>query len=216
MQPIPILYGMTAGEYARMLVGERWYPGAAKTQLKIMAFTGHDARTPIALQVPPSPNLRTHNAVMNYAWMCLFEGTVVSVGRGTSAPFEQWGHPAFKGMARDTFFPRSVVGASKPPHGGSICYGENVSGSAASSQATAAREPKANAVDLTALVKAYQWYPNKDKFFNAFFEKLAGQRELRQQIQSGMSAEQIAATWTPKLKEFKSIRKKYLLYPDAE
>jgi uncharacterized protein YbbC (DUF1343 family) len=215
MQPIPILYGMTAGEYAKMLVGERWFRGAASTKLTVIPCGGYDGKTPYTLPVPPSPNLRTGTAVENYGWMCLFEGTVVSLGRGTDHPFEQWGHPDFKGRAADTFTPRSMPGASKPPLEGKLCYGEKIYDKTISLDSVEDILAVSAGVDPTPLIKAYSFYGKKDDFFNPFFEKLAGTRELRRQIKAGMDALQIVASWTPGLERFKKIRKKYLIYPDG-
>lgn len=206
MQPIPIVYGMTPGEYARMLRGERWFNKAESLNLKVIRCSNWDHRHRYSLPVPPSPNLRTDAAVTFYPSLCLFEGTVVSVGRGTDKPFEQWGHPNFKGKAAESFRPASVVGATKPPYEGQTCYGEVLDRK---------DEGVTSGLRLEWLIQAYQWYPEKDKFFNSFFEKLAGTKELRQQIRKGMTEEQIRASWQPGLEAFKTIRKKYLLYQDG-
>lgn len=213
MQPIPILYGMTVGEYAKMLVGERWFPSAGNANLTVVPCSEYDPSVPRAPAVAPSPNLRTLNAMLAYGWTCLFEGTVVSVGRGTEKPFEQWGHPAFAGKpAVDAqFTPLSTSGASEPVLEGRKCFGRLV---VTGTKAAEGKGLGLGPVNLTALVTAYQWYPDKKKFFNSFFEKLAGTAKLRAQIEQGMTAEQIAASWTQELEQFKLIRKKYLLYPD--
>ena len=216
MQPIPIYYGMTAGEYSKMLVGERWFPRAASTKLTVIPCSGYDGQQRYELPVPPSPNLRTSTAVENYGWMCLFEGTVVSLGRGTDHPFEQWGHPDFKGKARDTFTPRSVPGATDPPLKGKLCYGRKIFNKNTSLSNLEDVLSLSAGVDPTPLITAYIFYGKKADFFNPFFEKLAGTRELRQQIESGMGSLQIVASWKPALENFKKIRKKYLIYPDVE
>src|SRR5690606_26218540 len=140
--------------------------------------------------------------------LCLFEGTTVSVGRGTEIPFEQWGHPAFKGKTNYNFQPISRGGATKPLHEGMVCYGRK----------RPASTKAANQFTLAPFLEAYQWHPEKSKFFNRnnFFEKLAGNNELRKQVEQGLSEEQIRATWQKDLERFRKIRKKYLLYPDFE
>lgn len=161
------------------------------------------------LPVAPSPNLKSMAAVYLYPSLCLFEGTVVSVGRGTDRPFQQWGHPDFKGRTTYSFTPESTVGASKPLLAGQDCYGQLVA-----TDADIAFRQVNNRFDLSYLIKAYQWCPKKDTFFNSFFEKLSGVYILRKQIEQGMTADQIRATWQPGIASFKKIRKKYLLYAE--
>lgn len=206
MQPIPIVYGMTPGEYARMLIGEGWAKGVAKLRLDVIKCKAYDHNTRYSLPVAPSPNLRTMGAIYLYPSICLFEGTVVSVGRGTDKPFQQWGHPLVK--AQDSFRPASTIGATKPPYEGQTCYGLIAT--------NADIEDAAGSLQVSYLIEMYRKYPDKDKFFNSFFEKLAGTPTLRQQIISGMSAENIKASWQPALTAFSATRKKYLLYKDFE
>lgn len=203
MQSVPVVYGMTVGEYAQMLVGEHWVEGAAKLNYKVIACKGYDHTKMYALPVAPSPNLKTMEAVYLYPSLCFFEGTVVSVGRGTDAPFEQWGNPAFKGVCTYSFTPQSTTGASKPMFEGEACYGEKLT-------------TRPDKIDLRWLIKAYNLYPEKEKFFNSFFEKLAGTDMLRKQIKAGMSADAIKASWQKDINAFKQIRGKYLLYKDFE
>jgi uncharacterized protein YbbC (DUF1343 family) len=204
MQRIPVVYGMTPGEYAQMLKGEEWFNDARKLNLTVIKCKGWDHNSKYNLPVPPSPNLKSANAINLYPSLCLFEGTVISVGRGTTKPFEQWGHPALEGKAKESFRPASVVGATNPPYEGKTCYGVN-----------AAAAAPVNSFKLSWLLQAYQWYPDKEKFFNSFFEKLAGTTRLRKQIESGMSEAAIRKTWQPELDAFKKIRQKYLLYKDS-
>jgi uncharacterized protein YbbC (DUF1343 family) len=212
MQPIPVVYGMTAGEYAKMLVGEKWFPGAEKLDLKVIPCANYDHTTLYELPVPPSPNLRNMTAVYCYPTLCLFEGTVVSVGRGTDKPFQQWGHPLFKGKTGFWFKPVPVWGQKiDPPYAYQECYG----------QALALSPPDAIRIlgyrlRTAWLARGYDWYPEKNKFFNNFFENLAGTRELRKQIEKGIPEAQIQASWMPGINEFKKTRKKYLLYADFE
>ncbi|HRO43312.1 MAG TPA: DUF1343 domain-containing protein [Flavipsychrobacter sp.] len=211
MQRIPVVYGMTVGEYANMLVGEEWIANAKKLDLKVVPCKGYDHNKRYNLPVPPSPNLKTMASIYLYPALCFFEGTVVSVGRGTDKPFQQWGHPDFKGKSEYSFIPNSTTGASKPMYEGKTSYGKLVA-----TDASKAFEIVDGKLKLDAIVEAYKWYPDKTKFFNNFFEKLAGTNKLREMIEKGMSAEDIRATWQPDVAAFKQIRKKYLLYKDFE
>lgn len=206
MQPIPVVYGMTPGEYAQMLKGEGWFEKAHALRLEIIPCKNYDHLTCYELPVAPSPNLKTQNSIYLYPSLCFFEGTVVSVGRGTSRPFEQWGHPAFEKFSTESFRPRSMTGATQPPYEGQNCYGRVLG----EKEAAAAKKE----LQLQWLIEAYNWYGKKESFFNNFFEKLAGTRELRRQIRNGVSAEAIRQSWQPGLKQFNEIRRRYLLYPD--
>jgi uncharacterized protein YbbC (DUF1343 family) len=204
MQAVPVLYGLTVGEYAQMLVGEQWIKNAKALQYKVIPCLAYDqlvVRMKYILPVPPSPNLKNSNAIRLYPGLCFFEGTVVSVGRGTDKPFEQWGHPDYQGKLNHTFTPKSTVGATKPLLENQICYGIKL-------------DKAPEDLDISQLLKAYQLSPQKDAFFNSFFEKLAGTKVLRQQIIKGKSEAEIRASWQPELEQFKKIRKKYLLYQD--
>lgn len=211
MQPIPVVYGMTAGEYAKMLVGEKWFDGAENLDMTVIPCMGYDHSVMYELPVSPSPNLRTMAAVYLYPSLCLFEGTDVSVGRGTKFPFQQFGHPAFKDRMMYGFMPNIADEGPDPLHAGKTCYGMML--------ATTTEEAKkvaAGYVKVTWLIRAYEWFPEKDKFFNNFFEKLAGTKELRKQVEQGWSEEDIRAGWQKDLDAFKKTRKKYLLYKDFE
>lgn len=212
MQPIPIVYGMTAGEYAKMLVGEDWFDGSAKVKLTVIPCENYDHTVLYHLPVSPSPNLRTMAAIYSYPSLCFFEGTVVSVGRGTSMPFQQFGHPAFKNRTVYSFMPSIPFGKGPSPKlAGETCYGQVV---AMNDEEGLMINGKG--IKLIWLVKAYDWYPEKEKFFNSFFEKLAGTKELRKQIENGTSIADIKKSWQKDLDVFKKIRKKYLLYKDFE
>ena len=210
MQPIPIVYGMTPGEYARMLVGERWFKGAERLRLEVIRCKNWDHKVHYHLPVAPSPNLRTMEAIYMYPSLCLFEGTVISVGRGTDKPFEQWGHPALAGQDLESFRPVSTVGATKPPFEGTTCYGFK----AGPGEVEAVRDHGENGIMVGILAEMYTRFPQKDKFFNSFFEKLAGTPALRKQIIAGMPIASIKASWEPELGAFRATRSKYLLYPD--
>ncbi len=214
MQPVPVVYGMTVGEYATMLVGEQWIKNASSLRFKLIPCKDYhpsyrpDERRAIEInyleyeiRIAPSPNLKTKLAINSYPSLCFFEGTIVSVGRGTDDPFEHWGHPDYKGKLPHNFIPKSTIGATKPLLENKVCYGEYV-------------RNWHNGVTISYLLKAYQLSPQKEKFFNPFFEKLAGTKVLRQQIIEGKTAAEIRASWQPELEKFKKIRKKYLLYED--
>jgi uncharacterized protein YbbC (DUF1343 family) len=212
-QPVPVVYGMTAGEYAQMLKGERWFKAAGKLRLTVIPCENYDHTRKYALPVAPSPNLKTMAAIYLYPSLCLFEGTVVSVGRGTDKPFQQWGHPEYKDKAKYSFTPQSTAGASKPMYEGRECYGVLVA-----EDAKEALRKNEDIFNIKWLIQAYNWYPEKEKFFNDnnFFEKLAGTKDLRRQITEGMREEKIRASWEKDIDSFMQIRRKYLLYRDFE
>jgi uncharacterized protein YbbC (DUF1343 family) len=208
MQPIPVVHGMTVGEYANMLLGEKWLNTKKKLKLTVVPCKQYNHTMLYALPVPPSPNLKSPTAVFLYPSLCFFEGTDVSVGRGTETPFEVWGHPSFKDNGF-SFTPQSKPGATKPPHENKLCYGADL------------RLPPADILKITEarlslsfLKNALFLQGNTPAFFNAFFDKLAGTDQLKQQLLQGLSEEAIRATWEKDINAFKVIRKKYLLYPD--
>lgn len=210
MQPVPIVHGMTVGEYASMLNGEHWLQQEKPCRLDVIPCLGYDHRTRYAPPVPPSPNLRTLQAINLYPSLCLFEGTIVSVGRGTETPFEIFGFPTYR--RKDfSFTPRSMPGAKSPPYNNQRCYGENlhVPATERTSQIPARLQPGF-------LLQAYQQAEDTSGFFTPFFEKLAGTASLRKQVMNGESEEAIRQSWQPGLDRFKAIRKKYLLYRDFE
>ena len=209
MQPIPIVYGMTAGEYAQMLVGEQWVAHAADVDLKVMKCINYDHTKKYNLPVAPSPNLRTMAAVYAYPSLCLFEGTTISVGRGTNLPFQQYGCPEFEGKYAYSFTPKSMEGAKSPPYQNKVCFGEIVG-----TEAREVLEKTNNSMRINWLITAWNKYPDKEKFFNNFFIKLAGTNKLQEQIKNGATEEQIHASWQTDIVAFKKIRKKYLLYPE--
>src|SRR5690606_19078899 len=206
---IPVVYGMTMGEYANMLKGEKLFNEADKLELTVIKSKNYDHTVLYKLPVPPSPNLRDMNAVYLYPSLCFFEGTVISVGRGTAKPFQQWGHPSLSGAFSYYFIPESTQGANSPKHERKKCYGEKLE-TAWVNKKSAAKD----SLNLSYLIKAYQAYPEKDEFFNSFFEKLAGTKILRQQIITGKTAQEIRASWKTNIERIKKIKKKYLLYKD--
>ncbi|WP_229689105.1 exo-beta-N-acetylmuramidase NamZ family protein [Puia dinghuensis] len=209
MQPIPIVYGMTIGEYARMLLGEHWVKGDTAFRLIVIPCKNYTHGSRYVLPVKPSPNLPTMQSVYLYPALCLFEGTPVSLGRGTSKPFQQFGHPAFPHEGY-SFTPESVPGATHPPQMGEVCYGYDLS-------AINVEKATGNRWSLQWLLKAYALFPDKEHFFNgngSGFDRLTGSSTLRQQLREGLTEDEIRKSWEPALSHFKTLRKKYLLYAD--
>jgi uncharacterized protein YbbC (DUF1343 family) len=211
MQSIPIVYGMTCGEYARMLVGEQWFNKSAELNLTVMPCTNYTHKKKYQLPFPPSPNLRTMAAVYAYPSLCLFEGTPISVGRGTDMAFQQYGSPVFEGKFTYSFTPASRDGAKMPPYENKTCYGELIG-----RDEIEALKAIDNSFRLQWLIKAHDLFPAKDKFFNSFFVKLAGTSSLQTQIENGTSEVKIKKSWQKDIQAFKKKRKKYLLYADFE
>lgn len=211
-QSIPVIYGMTPGEYALMLKGENWI-NSAQVSLKVIKCQNYTHDTKYELPVAPSPNLKSMAAIYLYPSMCFFEGTNLSLGRGTDHPFLMYGHPSLKGKFNYSFTPKSVLGATNPPLKDQVCYGELVT-----IDAEKAYQIAGTGLNLSYLIKAYQAFPDKQQFFltNGFFHLLAGNTTLRKQIEVGKSEAEIRASWQGDLNKFKNIRKQYLLYPDAK
>ena len=212
MQPVPIVYGMTIGEYAKMLVGEQWLDVKPKSlsktlQLTVIPIINYTNATKFTVQLPPSPNLPNMAAIYWYPSLGWFEGTQVSVGRGTDAPFQQYGAPFFSASYR--FTPQSTTGASSPPYKGQQCFGWDLQ--IPESQILTVID---NKIQLSYLINAYRLAPDKAHFFNSYFNKLAGNSTLQQQIKAGISESQIRISWQVGLDKFKLIRQKYLLYPE--
>ena len=206
MHPIPVLHGMTIGEYAQMINGENWLHSTTDSQqtlqcdLTVIPCVHYDRNASYHVIEKPSPNLPNDQAINLYASLCFFEGTNVSVGRGTNKQFQIYGSP-FLPNTGFSFTPESNLGAKEPMHKGIVCYGEDVS----------TIEP-VNQIELKWLIKAYNATEDKTKFFTPFFTKLAGTKQLQQQIEEGMSERKIKKSWKTGLDQFKEIRKKYLLY----
>jgi uncharacterized protein YbbC (DUF1343 family) len=203
MHPIPVLHGLTVGELANMINGEKWLEGGRTCALTVIPVKYYQHELPYSLPVRPSPNLPNDLSIFLYPSLCLFEGTDISVGRGTPTPFQIIGHPALKGKFPDTFTPQSLPGAKNPPHLGKPCHGTDFT----------KNPPKEGGFQLSYLLNYYQAFEPKDKFFNNFFEKLAGTPQLRKQIIAGMSEEEIRASWADDLAAYNKLRIKYLLYP---
>lgn len=207
MHPIPVVHGMTVGELAQMINGEKWLNNGVQCNLSVVSCSNYSKSDIYILPVKPSPNLPNMNAIMLYPSLCFFEGTDFSVGRGTDHPFEMFGHPNM-GMGSFMFVPKSTDGAKHPKHEGVPCLGWDLS------EIGGKRVQEKQELILDWLVNAYRDFQLKDKFFlsNGFFDKLAGTDELRLQIESGMTAEEIRTTWQNDLSEFKQKRRNYLLY----
>ncbi len=206
MHPVPVIYGMTIGEYAQMINGEGWLRGGRKAALKVVPMGGYDHDLHYSLPVKPSPNLPTARSVALYPSLAFFEGTVFSAGRGTTTPFELYGDPLY-GDKGFSFTPRPRSGATQPKHSGKVCYGRDL-------RSLSIPSIRSGGLDLRYLLDAYSRYADKGRFFlrNGFFDKLAGTTTLRQQVIAGKSEAQIRASWQPALNQFKKIRRKYLLY----
>lgn len=205
MHPVPVVYGMTIGEYAQMINGEGWLKDKKKCQLTVISCRDWTRDMPTVLTCKPSPNLPDKISVMLYPSVCFFEGTVVSEGRGTLTPFQVFGHPDLKNMPY-SFIPRSIEGMSKSPKClDKKCYGMNLS-----EKYQEVRDGKRIRLDW--LLAAYHNYAGKEPFFIPFFEKLSGTDQLRKDIIAGKSEQQIRQTWQTDLAGFQRIRMKYLIY----
>jgi len=228
MQPIPIAYGMTMAEYARMLMGEKWLSEKVNGITAYNITTEPTADTPFhvlfikcqnythkskyVLPVKPSPNLPDMQSIYLYPSTCLFEGTALSEGRGTDKPFQYIGHPDLpKNLF--SFTPNPNEGSKGSKHFGKVCYGWNLGGTVEE-----VLKKVDGRIQLKWLIEAYKLFPQKDSFFlrSNSFNRLSGTDVLMQQINDGKSEEEIRKSWEPKLSEFKTVRKKYLLYEDFE
>jgi uncharacterized protein YbbC (DUF1343 family) len=205
MDPVPVVHGMTVGEYARMINGEGWLEGGIQCDLTVIKCKNYSHKTYYVLPVKPSPNLPNQTSVYLYPSICFFEGTNLSLGRGTSFPFQVYGSPELPDRGF-SFTPESVPGAKNPPLLGVKCYGTDLR------NAIKDRLVPSPMLNLDLVIDAYRDYPDKDKFFTAYFDVLAGGPVLREQIQKGMSAKEIRKTWKEGLEKYSKIRKKYLLY----
>ncbi len=209
MHPVPVVYGMTIGEYARMINGEKWLANGVQCDLTVVKISGYDRQARYELPMPPSPNLQTRESIYLYPSLCLFEGTNISVGRGTKQPFEMYGAPLLK--AGDyTFTPHAIPGVSEnPPHKDKECRGFLLH-----DEAEQGLEREEGQFNLSYLLTAYRNYADKGQFFltNNFFDKLAGNDQLRKQIEEGWPEEKIRDSWQKELDRFKKVREMYLLY----
>ena len=200
MHPIPLLHGMTIGEYAQMINGEKWLKDGVQCELKVIPCAHYNRNVPYSLPVKPSPNLPNDQSINLYASLCLFEGTNVSVGRGTEKQFQIYGSP-FLPKSDFSFTPMPNFGAKEPLYKGQACNGEDLS-----------QTTKVQSLELKWLLKAYESTSDRSKFFNSFFTKLAGTTLLQQQIESGVAEAEIKNTWKPGIAAFLKMRQPYLIY----
>ncbi len=210
MHPVPVVHGLTVGEYARMINGEGWLKNKAQCQLQVIKMKQYSHQTNYILPVKPSPNLPTMSSIFLYPSLCFFEGTNYSVGRGTPYPFEFVGKPNCA-IGKDTITPRHLPGiADHPPHENKQVkgfnlreYGTNIA-------------PSQKKLNLYWLIELYKYDENKNAFFTNFFDKLAGTDELRKQIIAGKSEIEIRESWKEKIEEYRMKRRRYLLYADTQ
>jgi uncharacterized protein YbbC (DUF1343 family) len=205
MDPVPVVHGMTIGEYAGMANGEGWLRNGAKCDLDVIKCLNYDHSTYYELPVKPSPNLPNQNSVYLYPSICFFEGTNLSLGRGTSFPFQVFGSPEMPDRGF-SFTPESVPGAKNPPLLGKKCYGTDLR------DAISRKLVPRPEINLDWIIDAYRDFPEKDRFFNSYFDVLAGGPVLREQIINGMTSEQIRVSWKDGLRKYSETRAKYLLY----
>lgn len=203
--PIPIVHGMTLGELAGMINGEGWLKNGRKCKLKVIRCRNYTHRTFYSLPVPPSPNLPDMTAIYLYPSICYFEGTPISLGRGTDKPFKIYGHPDMEGPYQ--FTPRPMKSAPNPPCKNMLCKGYDLSG-------MPIEELRNKKIDLSYIIEAYHNSRLGDKFFTSFFELLTGVDYIRKMIKEGKSANEISAMWKEDVDRFKKQRAKYLLYEE--
>ena len=202
MHKVPIVYGMTIGEYATMINGENWLGNNLFCELEIIKIKNYNRKSTYSLPIKPSPNLPNDKSINFYPSLCLFEGTNVSVGRGTNEQFTIYGSPFFDtNIYKYRFTPKPNSGSSSPKNDGLICYGEQLSS-----------VNNFDKIELKYLINGYKNSSNKDQFFNSFFIKLSGTQKLKDQIINNLTEKEIRSSWSKGLLNFKKIRSKYLLY----
>ncbi len=200
LHPVPVVYGMTIGEYAQMINGEGWLKEKAQCDLTVIPLKNYTHNSVYDLPIKPSPNLPNAQSINLYPSLCFFEGTNVSAGRGTQMQFQVYGSPYLK-ETKFSFTPKPNEGSKYPKHNGKECYGEDLR-----------NHKRLNQLNLQWLQKAHGQNNTAGSFFNSFFVKLAGTESLEAQIVKGLTEEEIRESWLPGLKKFKKIREKYLLY----
>ena len=205
MHPIPVVYGLTIGELAGMINGEGWLSQGIQCDLTVITCAGYLRGQPYPMPVSPSPNLANDHAILLYPSTCFFEGTTLSEGRGTSMPFEVYGHPDLTGEF--SFTPRAIPGVARnPKHEGELCYGADLR--------DFQPEEGWNRIQLRFILEAYEAFPHKADFFNGYFNTLAGTDQLRKQIETGWDEDRIRESWKADLEEYKRKRSKYLIYDE--
>ena len=202
MHPVPVVHGLTMGEYAKMINGEKWLKNAVQCDLSVIAVENYTHQTEYSLPIKPSPNLPNDRAINLYPSICFFEGTNVNAGRGTDHQFQVFGSPTLNKAYFDySYIPESKEGAKSPKHLGEKCYGRDLTNT-----------KRLNHINLEWLIEAYNNTNNKSGFFNNFFAKLAGGNELQNQIESGLSENEIRKTWASGLEKFNKTRENYIIY----
>jgi len=197
MHAIPIVHGMTIGEYAKMINGENWI--AVNCDLTVIVIENYTPKMEYDLPIKPSPNLPNAKAINLYPSLCLFEGTTISIGRGTEYPFQHFGAPYLE--SNYSFTPKSGAGSKYPKHENKECFGTNLR-----------LEKPLTAINLNWIIETYKQCPEKEEFFNNFFDKLAGTDKLRKQIIAEKTQKEIKESWQEGLEEFKEKREKHLIY----
>ena len=201
MHPVPIVHGMTLGEYAKMINGEGWLGENLKCELKIIKVKNYTHKTKYILPIRPSPNLPNSQSISLYPSLCLLEPTNISIGRGTEKQFQIYGHPNFP-ESKFTFKPNPNFGSKNPKWNGETCFGVSLE-----------NLKVLNQLDLRWLIDAYNKLPKNNVFFKNSFERIAGNSQLREQIINNVTINEIRKSWEPELTNYKNMRKKYLIYP---
>ena len=202
MHPVPVVHGMTIGEYAQMINGQHWLKDGIQCDLQVIQVLHYNHTMPYSLPIKPSPNLPNDRSINLYPSLCFFEGTNVSAGRGTSFQFQIFGSPHLNQEIFDySFTPQPNEGAKYPKHQGKVCYGRNLT-----------KKTQLNRLDLNYLIEAYHATDNKDTFFNKFFTKLAGTTALQKAIENRYTAREIKKLWLRDLTAYDQMRSAYLLY----
>ncbi len=211
LHPVPVVHGLTIGEYALMVNGEGWLGSGLKCNLKVIPVKNYIREMWYELPVAPSPNLPNMSSIMHYPYLCFFEGTQISLGRGTDFPFQVYGHPELPEVLFPfKFTPERRLAAPQPPLLGLLCNGIDLRTQRPDTLQSLAR------MDLSHLITAYKYFPDKTRFFNSFFDRLAGTASLREQIVAGKSEQEIREGWEGGIKRFREQRRPYLLYPDLK
>ncbi|TYB74533.1 DUF1343 domain-containing protein [Bizionia saleffrena] len=202
MHPIPVVHGLTIGEYAKMINGEQWLNNNAHCELSVIPVKNYNRKVPYSLPIKPSPNLPNDKSINLYPSLCFFEGTNVSAGRGTDLQFQIYGSPYLSNTTFE-FKPKPNAGAKYPKYENKVCYGYNLT-----------TEKPLDHLNLSYLINAYKTTKNKSEFFisNGFFTKLAGTKKLQQQIEAGLTEAEIKASWKSGLEDFETLRKHYFIY----
>ncbi len=210
LHPVPIVYGMTIGEYAYMIKGEQWINQANECDLKVIKCRNYTRHSIYEVPIAPSPNLPNHRSIRLYPSLCLFEGTTISIGRGTDRQFQLIGSPKINIEGWDeSFIPKPNIGSKYPKHQDQVCHGLDLTLAKYDSYITNKE------LSFDWLIEAYNYYHAEGHDFyndNNFFEKLAGTASLRAQLQQGKSMQKIRASWHPSLNDFRQMRKQYLIY----